>query len=300
MGRLRDAESGEVLRLAPRTLIGRSRDCGLQLAGSTVSAEHATLWFDAARGWCIRDLASTNGTFVDGVRIDGTEVLTPGSAIVVGSEAARFVLEDDHAPVAFAVSPSGREVEALGDLLALPDADRPALMVHATRLGDWIATDGDGARPIDDGAVVDVAGESWQLHLPRALPATERAGGPRSLHDVSLRFVVSRDEEFVEVSVVDEVAVTVLESRAFHYMLLELARARLEDPQTSEAARGWTSATALAKGLRIELGLLNLHVWRARKQMASLGLRHAGDVVERRGRMGLLRIGMANLVVVRA
>jgi hypothetical protein len=53
---------GEALR------IGRSADCGLRLDHPSVSRAHAEL-ADAGDGWCLRDLGSKNGTFVDGARV---------------------------------------------------------------------------------------------------------------------------------------------------------------------------------------------------------------------------------------
>ena len=70
-----------------RMLIGQSPACDLRLADREVSRRHAALEF-AERHLRLTDLGSTNGTFVDGVRI--VEVyLRAGEIIRVGSTAFR-------------------------------------------------------------------------------------------------------------------------------------------------------------------------------------------------------------------
>jgi pSer/pThr/pTyr-binding forkhead associated (FHA) protein len=66
----------------PVVHIGRSAENDVRLADDSVSGAHATL---LRRGsvWHLIDLASTNGTFVDGRRIDG-------EAIIQGAAELRF------------------------------------------------------------------------------------------------------------------------------------------------------------------------------------------------------------------
>lgn len=63
------ADAGKVFRLtSPRTVLGRGADCDVQLTDSEVSRRHAML---EIRGdeITVKDLGSTNGTFVEGVRV---------------------------------------------------------------------------------------------------------------------------------------------------------------------------------------------------------------------------------------
>jgi transcriptional regulator of acetoin/glycerol metabolism len=62
--------TGILTRLAvPRLVLGRGDDCGARLPGGGTSRQHAEI---AQRGalFSIRDLGSTNGTFVNGARIE--------------------------------------------------------------------------------------------------------------------------------------------------------------------------------------------------------------------------------------
>jgi adenylate cyclase len=76
--------------VAGRTVIGRSRACAVPLSGDReASKEHAAIEPDGGR-WRIRDLGSTNGTFVNGRRVREPLVLGDGDEIRVGATRLRF------------------------------------------------------------------------------------------------------------------------------------------------------------------------------------------------------------------
>ncbi len=65
-------------------LIGRRTDCDICLQDSTVSRRHAKIYFDGKR-WCLKDLGSENGTFLDGRPIT-QGVLSQHSNVQLGSD----------------------------------------------------------------------------------------------------------------------------------------------------------------------------------------------------------------------
>jgi hypothetical protein len=65
-----------------RLVLGRSRACTIVLADETVSRRHAELALDDGC-WVIRDLGSSNGTWVNGRRVVEAEV-RPGDDVVLG------------------------------------------------------------------------------------------------------------------------------------------------------------------------------------------------------------------------
>jgi hypothetical protein len=69
-------------------LLGRSSGCHLVFADDTVSRRHAELRFDDGR-WMLRDLGSSNGTWVNGRRVMEAEV-APGDEVQLGGYAVRL------------------------------------------------------------------------------------------------------------------------------------------------------------------------------------------------------------------
>ena len=78
--------------------MGRSSKCALPLEDKEVSREHAMLVWDDAKGcWLLSDLGSTNGTFLNGVRIGGVCPVASGDRIRVGKH--EFVVRAPRAEV---------------------------------------------------------------------------------------------------------------------------------------------------------------------------------------------------------
>lgn len=78
---------GEIFRLNPGTnLIGRSLKAEIRLGDDGVSRRHATISIDENNGAIVKDLDSTNGTFVNGKKISATTVKA-GDKLRVGSHA---------------------------------------------------------------------------------------------------------------------------------------------------------------------------------------------------------------------
>jgi pSer/pThr/pTyr-binding forkhead associated (FHA) protein len=72
-------------------VLGRHRDCDLVLADDRASRRHARVE-PVPAGYALVDLGSTNGTFLNGVRLSGAVVLGDGDRIEVGHSLVRFVL----------------------------------------------------------------------------------------------------------------------------------------------------------------------------------------------------------------
>jgi hypothetical protein len=72
--------------------IGRGRQSDVVLSDPNVSRQHAEI---RPRGgsWVITDLGSTNGSQLNGRRIDGSEVLRSGDEIELGASVLTFTLE---------------------------------------------------------------------------------------------------------------------------------------------------------------------------------------------------------------
>ncbi len=83
LGELVPAGGGDPIPLRKsRLLIGRRDSCDITLAYANVSSKHCELEF-LGGFWQVRDLGSSNGTKVNGKRVD-TKFLQPGDELGVG------------------------------------------------------------------------------------------------------------------------------------------------------------------------------------------------------------------------
>ena len=85
-----DPPVGTSFPLDAVTTMGRDVNSAIIVEDQFASADHAVLTF-RGRAWYVEDRGSTNGTFVNGSRVDGVAPLGFGDMVQVGQ--ARFRLE---------------------------------------------------------------------------------------------------------------------------------------------------------------------------------------------------------------
>jgi pSer/pThr/pTyr-binding forkhead associated (FHA) protein len=122
--------------LVPRTrplVVGRAPECDLPVPSPRASRNHAEVSFEGEHV-IVRDLDSTNGTFVNGEKVEGTRVLRPGDRIGVGGSELTFCralgvegfsagMNEDATVACTAETLSGKRHELLrGDLSQIPVA----------------------------------------------------------------------------------------------------------------------------------------------------------------------------------
>lgn len=78
--------------------IGRE-EADLPLGDARVSRKHAEIGLYGPGAWVIRDLASTNGTLVNGRRVQDRQRLENGDLIEVGESALRVSILENAIPV---------------------------------------------------------------------------------------------------------------------------------------------------------------------------------------------------------
>lgn len=284
MGVIRLQGTDPTYSLGSRCLIGRHPGCDLHVDNPRVSSEHATVrWSDDH--WELRDLGSKNGTVADGRRLSPGEraVLRAGSTFMLGGE-VEIILLDAGPPV-----PSARNAAtgtlriASSGLLVLPDEERPEVSVFEDASGLWVVEDGSETRPVRDREVVVAAGDGWIVDLPSSAGATVEVGAlAPSVETISLHFAVSSNEEHIVVTVIHEGRETRLATRTYHYMLLTLARARIEDTAESPAERGWINRDRLCRMVGTDPSTLNVDIYRLRRQVGALGVAGAAGLIVRR------------------
>jgi adenylate cyclase len=100
---LATAEGQQAIELRPINSLGRHPNNSIQLLDKIVSKEHCIL--EQRDGtFVLRDLGSLNGTYVNGERVRGEQVLRHGDEIALGSTRARY---DDGTGLNFAPPPVG-------------------------------------------------------------------------------------------------------------------------------------------------------------------------------------------------
>ncbi|MBX2798391.1 MAG: FHA domain-containing protein [Myxococcales bacterium] len=293
MGLLRNDTSGTTITLQTRTLIGRSAACELQVSDPLVSGEHALLHWDGDT-WVVRDLASSNGTFLQGERlaVGAATAVTQGQSLRFATDDPWSLVDAGPPEPSAALQGSDVVVRAQSQVLLLPSEERPVCAVFAVEGGGWVCESDRERVAVTDRQWVSAGGDRWRLSLPTPLADTLQASeGPR------LYFSVSRDEEFVALDVEEAGRRVALGHRGYTYLLLTLARQRLAESTVPEPDRGWLHQDDLAHMLRINASTVNVHVYRARQHASRLGIRGASGLVERRMRTRQLRIGTAALAV---
>jgi pSer/pThr/pTyr-binding forkhead associated (FHA) protein len=99
-------------------VLGRGLSCDLTLASPAASRRHAEL-FGREDVWAVRDLGSTNGTFVNDEAVRGERELVPGDEIRIGEQTLHFC----HLEAVPDANESGEE----RTMILAPEQSRPAL-----------------------------------------------------------------------------------------------------------------------------------------------------------------------------
>jgi hypothetical protein len=77
---------GRVVPLSSeRVVVGRSRECDVRVDDGNVSRRHFEIVHESAGTWVVVDLGSTNGTEVNGRKVERRTALDDGDRITVGS-----------------------------------------------------------------------------------------------------------------------------------------------------------------------------------------------------------------------
>jgi predicted component of type VI protein secretion system len=124
---LEGKQQGKLIPLGVKKfLIGREQDCQLRPTSELVSRHHCVFSMDdyTVR---LRDLGSTNGTFVNGDRIQGQVVLNDGDRIQIGKLAFQIVIHEEVPAAIDALSGAGEPLTGDSTVLSAHDTSVNAL-----------------------------------------------------------------------------------------------------------------------------------------------------------------------------
>ena len=82
-------DDGKIFEIKGGVTIGRSPASQISLPDEFVSSTHARI-FARKQFFFLEDLGSTNGTYIDGRRIEGEHQIKPGQEIVIGDTIFRY------------------------------------------------------------------------------------------------------------------------------------------------------------------------------------------------------------------
>jgi pSer/pThr/pTyr-binding forkhead associated (FHA) protein len=91
---VRDRNGTRRIPIGRQMTIGRGSENDLVLSGTFVSRRHAWLWWQGDRV-VVEDLASVNGTFVNGQRLTHARFLRPNDVLAMGEVQLTFVQGQD-------------------------------------------------------------------------------------------------------------------------------------------------------------------------------------------------------------
>jgi len=306
MAILRSSIGNHTLHLPSRCLVGRSPHSDLALTDERVSWEHARLSW-TGRAWELRDLASSNGTFIDGQRLSqGRAVdIHAGMALSFGHARDGWLVETVDPPTISARADDNGEVRVGEDgLLVLPSDNQPLLTIYRDLRGGWVAENHAGTLEVSDMGRVECAGRQWRVRLPDIAVSTLTMGKRAvMLQDLTFRFDVSKDEEQIALDILLEHDLLAHAESVYNYLLLTLARQRLADlelPEVLDSDRGWIYRDDLCRMLLLDNDQLNMHVFRARKLLSGKGVSGAAHLVERRPLTHQLRLGTSRVEIAQA
>lgn len=287
---IRHIETGQEHNISSEFLIGRSSRCDLVISDKLVSGQHAQLRW-TGRAWQLRDLASRNGSYIDGARIIEPQDVVVGMKLAFGEPRATHEVIDATPPAPRAIDRDRGLSRQTGRFLSLPTADNWQYMVFQDNEGQWNVEAADGARfPVRDGEQLTTGQNCWTLELPRFVERTERAVGPRFVRThAHMHFMVGADGQSIDIELSQAGEREFWPSRVHHHLLLRLAAERLRDQHNGESPerQGWMFVDILQEyfeGLgrpRPSCNVLNQYVSRAREQCLAAGLFDAFDVIQR-------------------
>jgi hypothetical protein len=293
VGRIRAIQSSQSFTLEAYSLVGRGSRSTILLDDHRISHEHASLRH-GPEGWAVRDLASTNGTWFNGQKVEpGVDIkLRLGDELAFGNSGNSWLLEDAAPPEPMAVPLLGGAVALLEQgAILVPDVENPRASIFRGAGQSWTLEIGERVRPIKAGDVIEVLGAAWRFSCPDEWLAPAGSQHVRLVSDSTLHFDVSGDERDVGLTVeCDGERVAMGRLNAF-YLLLALARHRLEAAREGRVRDGFTAREYLMRVLTCGETQLNVWVHRIRAKFASKEFLDYASIIERQDGSGDLRIG---------
>lgn len=268
------------------------------LQSLSASRNHAFITWDND-GWKIKD-TSSNGTYLYKTRLGNGcyHELELGDTIQFGHQPCDVWSLVDASPPITGLIPLSADLTFIPlhdvHILSIEQAD---IMLYLGEEGRWICETANGSAILSTSDKVGSNGKFWQFVDERPCATTAMINVSPPPDDIKFLFKASQNEEHISLSLVIDNTERDLGERSHHYVLLMLAKQRIEDikkgmPVTEQ---GWIKKDVLVQMIGMGEQHINIHIYRFRQQVTKL-LPHyttLHHIIERRP--GELRFSYSDL-----
>jgi hypothetical protein len=271
-----------------------------QLISPSASRNHATIAWDG-KTWWLKD-ASLNGTYLNKTRVN-TGIyceLILGSNIQFGNKPDETWEVTDLSPPTTGLIPltKGLPFIPLHDIAILP-IDNKQIMVYLSEDAQWLCETAGEVSALVPGDKVGYENNIWQFSDAHPSDATATMNLTPPPSDIKFCFKASQNEEHVSLSLVIDNKEFDMGERNHHFLLLLLARQRIEDIERGLhiSEQGWINKDVLVHMTGIVEQHINIQIYRFRKQVTKV-MPHSTtlhQVIERR--LGELRFSYSDIII---
>jgi hypothetical protein len=297
MASLTFTSTADTLQLFAEHIFGRHPASNTLLTSHKASRIHATIRWDG-ENWMLKD-SSTNGTFINGKRLQrhGEQTIKVGQKICFADAGAPVwrVTNIDPPKCLLVPQTSDAQLIVLEDMLVLPDESSPEITLYRSTEGHWVCETDSNLSLLKNNDKVGTKTQIWQFIEPLGCAETHKEATATAVttEQIELFIDVSQDEEHVRVTISAQQNNLHLGERNHHYLLLLMARQRLEDQAADlpVVEQGWMEREQLANMLGLCDVYFNIQLSRLRKQVDKSqppGLLLPPLIEKRRGQIRLL------------
>ncbi|WP_440056778.1 FHA domain-containing protein (plasmid) [Pseudoalteromonas sp. T1lg65] len=272
-----------------------------------VSRHHAIIELNEGK-WFIRDV-STNGIWINDKKVDKNlpyQLFENDKIDFAGPGQNSFVAANLATECQYLVSQSNpKKVIEVGNQFLLPNEKDPTHIIYFEKLLNyWFLEDlvTSDRQALIDGGSISVMNDQWTFYSATSVPITKQLSHQIMAKPISLEFSVSQDEEDTHLTINSNGNAIDLGSRSHHYLLLLLARARIEDKDAGldTDVQGWIYREDLAKSLGIQMNHMNIMVHRAKKQLTeALDESHPSSAFIIEARCGQIRVNCQDITIIK-
>jgi hypothetical protein len=251
----------------------------------------------------VRDLGSTNGTFVNDTAVASGRAVALAVGDLVAFAKYPTTVQEISAPNPAVLCLDTGELHP-GDvsLVVVPNASEPTASAYLAKGSQWWLDLEGNVSELEDGQIFHCDGRNYRFYAGgKFAPTAQQQSSTLRSSELELEFRVSLDEEHVELYGRCAGRRFEFGSRACNYVLLTLARIRQRDssdPELPETSHGWIDSLDLVRLLGCNETKLSVDICRLRQVFSKAGFDDASDIIERRRGSRQLRLGVANVTIV--